>query len=552
MPRLHPILKTLALLLCLLTGRTALAQTQAHCDTLIQQGVNAMWKKDYAKSIELLTEARTLAVKNHWYKQEFLAINNLGANYYNMLDYGEALNHYLESYTLAVKRLEPVNEMVVLNNIAILYSKEKNHDKAKEYFTKAYQIAKENNDSIKTGLYAMNLGNAANESGNIKEGRKFITEAIRYMGRDVQMKNLAEAALAENMVLAGNYTAALDKAQGILKQSEDTDFNNLGTTLRLVIIRSLKGNKRYSEAITETQKLLVDKPGLDIKKDLYGLLSDVHGDNGEFAKALQYKDSILWAEEEMNKIKNGELYQTNRVKFEIQDYKTQLAVNAEKLKAERHLFYYIIAGIVALVAIILLIIRNISVKNKQKQLLAERNEKELALELEREKNSKLELERHIAEKEAAAMLEQERLKTEIEVRNRKLSAKALYLSGRNELIEDVVNSLSGNPALANTPALAQHIRSLKSHMKDTDEWDSFLTHFEEVNHALLEKLKTRHPALTANDLRFIAYIYMNLSNKEIAAMLNITPEACRKRKERLITKMELPPETSLFDYLSFI
>lgn len=552
MPVRNPIIKTAILLLCLLFGTGVCAQPEAKCDSLIRGGIDAMWKKDYARSIALLTDARAMAVKNRWYKQEFLALNNLGANYYAMLDYGEALNHYLESYTLAVKKLEPVNEMVVLNNIAILYSKEKNHAKAHEYFTKAYEIAKENNDSIKIGLYAMNLGNAANERGLLKEARKYINEAIIFMRPNPQMRGLAETALAENMMLAGNYTAAREKAIAILKNTADADFNNVGVTLHQVIAKSLKGEHRYDEAATEIKELLATKPALDIKKDLYSLLSKVYQDDSEFNKALQYKDSVLWAEEEINKIKNGELYQSNRVKFEIQDYKTQLAINAEKLKAERNLFYYLVAGIVAILSIILLVARNISVKNRQKQLMAERNEKQMALELEREKNENLELERQIADKETAALLEQERLKTEIEVRNRKLSAKALYLSGRNDLIEDVVNSLAGNPALANNPALAQHIRSLKNHVKNNDEWDSFLTHFEEVNHALLEKLKARHVALTANDFRFIAYIYMNLSNKEIATMLNITPEACRKRKERLAHKMNLPEETSLYDYLMLV
>ncbi|PHK25095.1 hypothetical protein VF13_42640, partial [Nostoc linckia z16] len=128
--------------------------SQKQCDALISKGIDAMWQKDHVRSLELLTRARDMAEANRWYKQQFLAINNIGANYYVMLDYGEALNYYLESYMLAVKRLKPINEMVVLNNIAILYSKEKNFAKAREYFLKAYVIAKENNDGLKTGLYA--------------------------------------------------------------------------------------------------------------------------------------------------------------------------------------------------------------------------------------------------------------------------------------------------------------------------------------------------------------------------------------------------------------
>jgi DNA-binding NarL/FixJ family response regulator len=43
---------------------------------------------------------------------------------------------------------------------------------------------------------------------------------------------------------------------------------------------------------------------------------------------------------------------------------------------------------------------------------------------------------------------------------------------------------------------------------------------------------------------------MNLNTKEIASLLNITPEGCRKRKERITKKMQLAENTSLFEYLS--
>jgi DNA-binding NarL/FixJ family response regulator len=45
---------------------------------------------------------------------------------------------------------------------------------------------------------------------------------------------------------------------------------------------------------------------------------------------------------------------------------------------------------------------------------------------------------------------------------------------------------------------------------------------------------------------------MNLSTKEIASMLNITLEACRKRKERIAAKLELHDSMPLYDYLSTI
>ncbi|MGQ2983447.1 tetratricopeptide repeat protein [Flavobacterium sp.] len=537
-------------LLCLFLWAPVRANTIGYCDSLIKKGIDAMWEKEHVRSLELLTEARNLAEKNKWYKQQFLATNNIGANYYTILEYGEALHYYLESYNIALKELGPKYEMVVLNNIAILYSKEKNFIKAKEYFKKAYDIARENKDGPKIGMYAMNLGNLANEMDSPKEARDYILESFPYLKSDPQMLTLAQVGLADNDLLQGNARQAREKAMNLYKTAPNLNFNEIGTSLMLIITKSYLQENNYAMAIESGLKLLATKPNADNRKKVYGVLSTAYTKSGDHAEALRYKDSIVAAIEELEETKDKILLSSNEAKFRIQDYKNQLAINEEKSSAERSLFYFIIGGIVAVVAIILLILRNISVKLKQKKLIAEQNEKVIALELEKEKNENLLLEKQIREKETQALLEQERLRNEIEARNRKLSAKALYLSGRNELIEEVISSLSQVPALAGDRSLSGHIKTLKGHLKTDHEWDSFITHFEEVNHGFLNRLKNLHPSLNANDVRFISYVYMNLSTKEISSMLNITPEACRKRKERIAAKMELPEDVSLYDYLS--
>ncbi len=540
----------MAVLLCVSLCATASAGNTAQCDTLIKQGIDAMWKKDHVKSLELLTRARDMAKKNRWYKQQFLAINNIGANYYTMLDYGEAINYYLESYNIAVKHLEPKFEMVVLNNIAILFSKEKNFDKAREYFKKAYDIARENKDWVKVGLYSMNLGNVANETNKPEEARKYIQEAIPLLKAQPEMLVLAEVALAENELLMGNARQAREKAEHIYRTTSDLNFNDIGLSVTMVIIKAYIKEQNYKAAVSTAAKVLRENPNPEAKRSIYELLSEAYYKSKDYAKALAYKDSVIVTDRELNEIKNSLAFDKAKVQFEIQDYKNQIARNDEKRAAERRLYLYSALGIVAVLVIIILILRNISVRHKQRKLIAERNQQMTALELEKEKNDHLLLEQQIRERETKLLLEQERLKNEIEVRNRKLSAKALYLSGRNQLIEEILQSLSRVPELAEDKTLANHIKTLKSHLKTDDEWDSFITHFEEVNHGVLSRLKAIHPTLTANDMRFIAYIYMNLSTKEIASMLNITPEACRKRKERLADKLGLPENLALYDYLS--
>lgn len=537
-------------LLCFLFIPKIQANTQAHCDSLIASGIDYMWKKDHVKSLELLTEAKNLADKNRWYKQLFLATNNIGANYYTMLDYGEALNHYLESYTIAVKHLEPKYEMVVLNNIAILYSKEKNYEKANEYFKKAYTIAQENNDKIKVGLYAMNLGNVANETNNLKQARAYFNEALPLLGAQPQLQILAKIAIAENENLQGNSKQARTVAEELYKTTKDLEYNDIGISLLMIISKSYENENNLDLAIQYANKIFERKPNLETKINIFKLLSDINFKKEKYDLALNYKDSIIKTEGELNEIKNGKVFENSRVKFEIENYKKEIANNESKIANERKLFYSIIAVIFIIVAFVVWALRSLSIKYKQRKLIAERNEQIVLLELEKEKSDNLLLEKMFKEKETSALLEQERLKNEIELKNRKLSAKALYLSGRNELIEETLQSLSKLPEISKDPALVSHIKTLKGHLKTDDEWDSFITHFEEVNQTFLNNLKEKHPKLNSNDIRFITYIYMNLSTKEISSMLNITADACRKRKERIAARMELPHDINLYDYLS--
>lgn len=160
----------------------------------------------------------------------------------------------------------------------------------------------------------------------------------------------------------------------------------------------------------------------------------------------------------------------------------------------------------------------------------------------------LELEKQIQEKDRA----KEILQKEIELRNRKLSARALYLSGRNQLINNLLLSIENTPELSKVSSLDKQIKHLKDYLRGDKEWETFISHFEEVNPGFLSRLRKLHPALTSNDMRYIAYIYMNLTTKEISGLLNITIYASKKRKERIISKMNLPNDITLYSYLSNI
>jgi tetratricopeptide (TPR) repeat protein len=543
------MIRLFVLQILLLLAPATTINTPEECNKLIFAGIDAMNREDYVKSLELLTRAKSVAEQNRWYEQLFLSVNNIGANYYSMLDYGEALDNYLAAYTIAIKNLGEDQEMIVLNNIAILYSKEKQYEKAEEYFFKAYTIARNKRSKMRIGLYAINLGIVANEKNKPELAKKYLDEAHELINDVPQLRVQADLAFAENYLLTGNLTQAELIAQRLLKgTTEEYKQAILPSLLILSRINQKKGD--FHTAVKYALEALKKQPTIEFKIAIYERLSNLYADEGNYKQSLTAKDSVISAREEFNLIKNGRAFETNKVKFEIENYQKELLKNQEKISAERRTFYGILSVALIIIILITWALRNSSIKNKQRKIIQDRSREILNLELEKKKTDNLLLEKQLKEKETIALLEEDRLKNEIENRNRKLAAKALHMTHRNELIEDIIVTLSAQPGISSNVKLRETVQQLRNQLKEDTEWENFLTHFEEVNHGFLKALKEKHPVLTSNDIRFLSYVYINLSTKEISLLLNITPEACRKRKERISHKMELSENDDLYNYLS--
>ena len=521
---------------------------KATCDSLIKLGTAALEKNRHAQSLEWLFKAYTLAKKNSLYSQEFHAVNNIGTNYCHLSDNGEALDYYLEGYNLAVKKLTVREEMMALANIAVIYLKEGKYNKAKVYFTKVYKTPNKFHNTAITAT--LNLGTLAMTTNNTKLAKTYYNEAIVLAAKETKFVILAKGGLASCYMLEGHAQRARELAQQLLKITENPEFYNTEIGLLAVIAETYLQENNPDMALVYVNKAIEKKPDLKMKISLFGQLSEISLMQKHLDLAMSYKDSLYNITAKLNEIKNKRLFENSKIKSDFQNFKNQYAQNESRLADERKMFYYILLFVVIIIGFILWTARNLSLKLKQKKLIAERNEQILALELEKEKSELLLLEKQFNEDKAVAALEQEKLKNEVELKNRKLSAKALYLTGRNEIIEEILSELSISPEVATNKPLKAQMKSLKNQLTSDKEWDRFITHFEEVNQGFLTALKTRHTNLTVNDIRYISYLYMNLSTKEIASMLNITQESCRKRKERVLSKLGLSKETNIYNYLT--
>jgi ligand-binding sensor domain-containing protein/DNA-binding CsgD family transcriptional regulator len=181
---------------------------------------------------------------------------------------------------------------------------------------------------------------------------------------------------------------------------------------------------------------------------------------------------------------------------------------------------------------------------------------EIRLEKQREEQNKqlyiLELERSKAESEIIT-LKNEKLETDIDFKNSELASSAMHLVKKGELLTKIKSELSQiMRAYDNPQATAEIKKLLKSLGEDENidkEWEAFSKHFDRVHNDFLVALKEKHPNITPTELKLSAYLNMNLSTKEIAQLMNISVRGVEISRYRLRKKLEIPTETSLFDYM---
>ncbi|OEK07440.1 hypothetical protein BFP71_00075 [Roseivirga misakiensis] len=69
---------------------------------------------------------------------------------------------------------------------------------------------------------------------------------------------------------------------------------------------------------------------------------------------------------------------------------------------------------------------------------------------------------------------------------------------------------------------------------------------------LRQKLSSKYAALTEYDLRLCIMLKANIPTKDIALLLNITPDSVKKAKHRLRRKMKMHPRLSWHEFLDSI
>ncbi|ARV08020.1 LuxR family transcriptional regulator [Polaribacter sp. SA4-10] len=213
---------------------------------------------------------------------------------------------------------------------------------------------------------------------------------------------------------------------------------------------------------------------------------------------------------------------------------TNEAVFSFRIHKPWYLSNFMVTIYVLLYLLLFYLIHNITKRyyRRQREKLLENAKKELDIK-ELESSQKI------------IKLNNDKLRSDIESKNRELASSTMSIIKKNEFLNTIKTELIKGGEMN----IVKVVRIIDKDLNNTDDWAMFQEAFNNADKKFLKKVKSKHPELTPNDLRLCAYLRLNLSSKEIAPLLNISPRSVEVKRYRLRKKMGLPHDSNLTNYI---
>jgi DNA-binding CsgD family transcriptional regulator len=150
-------------------------------------------------------------------------------------------------------------------------------------------------------------------------------------------------------------------------------------------------------------------------------------------------------------------------------------------------------------------------------------------------------------------LENEKLESELTVKSKELAVSTMTIIKKNEILatikEEVILQKEALGAQYPNKYYDKLIRLLDENLSSEDDWAIFQTNFDRIHENFFRNLHLKFSDLTSNDLRFCAYLRLNLSSKDIAHLMNISLKGVEVGRYRVRKKIGIPSTKSLTEFM---
>jgi hypothetical protein len=289
--------------------------------------------------------------------------------------------------------------------------------------------------------------------------------------------------------------------------------------------------KKFDTAADYLKKSLeaAQKTNVEYLSNTYQRLYKFSVAKGDFKQAFNYQTLYISAKDSLYNTQKTQAVNNLQIKYETEKKEQQIQYLQKENGLKHKTNKALILLSVLLLGLSLLIYRNFKLNKKvfaQKEKLL-KEEKEVSV-----LQSKIE---EKAKEDALLKLqvqhqEQKRLQQEIDFKHRELTANMLQIEQKNELLSDLKSQLQNIES--NNKALNLNLKStyqlIENSIEIDEDIEKFIKHFEQVHPHFFTKLQqTTSSTLSQLDMKYCAYMRMQLNTKEIAQMLNIEPKSIR-------------------------
>ena len=145
------------------------------------------------------------------------------------------------------------------------------------------------------------------------------------------------------------------------------------------------------------------------------------------------------------------------------------------------------------------------------------------------------------------------LDKELKFRQNEMVTMAMNIIRKNEFLSDLKKEIIDIKSTVKDPDARQAFNRLSlmisQNLSIDRDREKFQMHLNEQNSNFLRLLSEKYPSITDNEKRLAVLLRLNLSSKEIASILNISPKSVEMNRYRLRKKLKISPKVSLSDFI---
>ncbi|OJX49497.1 MAG: hypothetical protein BGO88_14750 [Flavobacterium sp. 38-13] len=503
---------------------------------------------DYKTSLEYLDDALKIYESLDNERGKAIVYGEMASNYAYMIDNKSATRYLLKGIEILSKsddKTDRKNLVVQKQKLANIYFKLENFKFAIDLYEECLPAMKEVKDLKNYYLTLINYGDCLTYVKDNTKAKKALMEAAKGLEdfHNAEFISLAYSKLGKIALHEKKYDLSgfyYKKAFDGIKNTDSFRFMLIGAEYiqllnqigdfekALGIIKLVENSPNRKTFNAEDQMFFYEVSAVTFKN------TNIKDKGIEaLEKAIIIKDSLAKAHKESTTEELQAKFQTQTQQEKNLFLKQKNELLSQKVSAQRRNYILIGSGIVVICALGFAISRAYWLKHK----------------LEKAKLREAEIEKmNLLERNAYKKRITEDQQQIIQLREQELTSMTLQLANLQDQISSIIeNESSGADSKSNSVK-----SSLQQIIKQKDYWKEFSIKFGQIHPNFNDKLQERFPILTKNDINFCSLLKLNLSNKEIATLLQISHESVITKKYRIKKKINIQDDNEFQKIISEI